>query len=299
MKNNKISLNNRPILSIVIVSYNTKDLLVDCLDSLKKVENEIQFETIIVDNASSDGSPEMVKNKYKWVKLIQLKDNLGFSKGNNAARKFVKGEYVLFLNSDTIVHKNTLKKSVEYLKTHGDVGSMTCKIVLPDGSLDKDVRRSFPTPWVALTHLVFRLDRLFPKSPLFAKYWYGYKSEGVTHNVDVIQGAFHLTRKKVIDTVGWFDEDYFLDGEDIDLCWRVKEKGWEITYYPEVAITHVKKASKKSPDKALRRRFIVAGVEAMELFYRKRMEGMYPKVITGLVIVGIRVTKFLRLLRVA
>ena len=297
-KQRKTKKKNSPILSVVVVSYNTKGLLSDCLNSLRKVKKEVEFETIVVDNASGDGSPEMVNKDYPWAKLIELEKNIGFSKGNNAARKYVKGEYVLFLNSDTIVQANALKKSVEYLRTHKDVGSMTCKIVLPDGSLDKDVRRSFPTPWVALTHLVFRLDRVFPKSKLFAQYWYGYKSENEIHEVDVIQGAFHLTRKEILDDVGWFDEDYFLDGEDIDLCWQIKKAGWKIMYYPRVKITHIKKASKKSKDKSQRRRFIMAGVEAMELFYKKRMKGTYPSFVNALVTLGIRFTKFIRLLRV-
>lgn len=297
-KHRRIRKTNNLKLSIVIVSYNTRELLSDCLASLEKVQNEVAFEIIVVDNSSSDGSQTMVKENFPSVRLIELPDNLGFSKGNNAARKYCKSEYVLFLNSDTKVHPSTLKQTVEYLDAHTDIGSITCKLILPNGNLDKDVRRSFPTPWVALTHLVFPLDRIFPRSSLFAQYWYGYKSEDEVHEVDVIQGAFHMSRKKVLNEVGWFDEDYFLDGEDIDLCWRIHQAGWKILYYPEVSITHVKKASKKNPTKALRRRFIMAGVDAMELFYKKRMKNEYPSFVSALVIMGIRAVKFVRLLKV-
>lgn len=286
-------------LSIVIVSYNTKEILKDCLESLKKVKDEVEFETIVSDNASIDGSVEMVKKNFPWVKLIENKDNLGFSKGNNAASNLCKGEYVLFLNSDTVVHKDTLKKTYEYLERNRDVGSVTCKIVLPNGKLDKDTRRSFPSPWVSFTHLVSPLDRIFPKSKTFAKYWYGYISENETHEVDVIQGAFHMTRKEILDKLGWFDEDYFLDGEDIDLCWRIKKIGYKIIYYPKVTITHVKKASKKKPTRENRRRFATSGVESMEIFYKKNMWNMYPLVINYLVISGIRLVRLMRNIKIS
>lgn len=152
---------SRPILSIVILSYNTKDPLKNCIDSLWKVKDEVDFDLIVVDNASNDGSAEIVKNDYSWVKLIQNKKNFGYSAGNNSARKLCRGMYVLFLNSDTVVHRNTLKETVSYLEKKHKVGAMTCKIFLEDGTLDKDARRSFPTPWVALSHLLLKIDRVF------------------------------------------------------------------------------------------------------------------------------------------
>ena len=285
------------ILSIIIVSYNTKKLLTQCLDSLNAVRTELDFEVIVSDNASSDGSVEAVKNDYPWVTLIESTQNQGFAKGNNSARSMCQGKYVLFLNSDTIVHKSTLKESVRYLENNPKVASMTCKTLLPSGKLDKDVRRSFPTPWVAFTHLVLPLDRLIPKSKVFAKYWYSYIDESTIHEVDVIQGAFHMSRKAVLDSLDWFDEDYFLDGEDIDLCWRIKEAGWKIYYYPEVTITHVKKASKRTTDKSKRKRFVASGADAMELFYRKRLWMRYPLLLNMLIVAGIRLVKNLRLFK--
>lgn len=286
-------------LSIVILSYNTKDLLRGCLKSLEKVGYELSFEVIVVDNASVDGSAELVKKDFPKVRLFKNRKNLGFAAGNNKARKVVRGEFVLFLNPDTVVKKNTFKETVKYLKSNKEVGAMTCKIVLPSGELDKDARRSFPTPWVSLTHLVLRLDKLFPKSKLLSRYWYGYKSPNETHEVDVIQGAYFLTRKKVLDSVGWFDEDYFLDGEDIDLCWKIKERGWKIIYYPKVSITHVKKASKMKPvSKEERVRFIKAGVDSMEIFYKKRLWKNYPLALNLLVIVGTRLVKAMRAIKV-
>lgn len=286
-------LPSKPLLSIVIVSYNTKKILRDCLRSLEKVASELNFEVMVSDNGSSDGSVDMLKEQFSWVSLIENRENLGFAKANNQARSLVKGRYVLFLNSDTLMKEGTLKACVSYMEEHRDVGSMTCKIVLPSGELDKDTRRSLPTPYVALTHFM-GLDRLFPGSKIFAKYWYGYISEDAIHEADVIQGAFHLSRKEVLNEAGWFDEDYFLDGEDIDLCYRIKKLGYRIVYYPRVSIVHIKKASKKKHKSSLR---VSSGVKAMEIFYKKRLWDKYPLIINYTVIVAIKILLILRLLK--
>jgi len=194
-------------LTIIILNHNTKALLADCLDSIKKNNDDISLQVIVSDNSSTDGSVEMIKKNYKWVELLQG-PNISFSNGNNRARKYTKGEYILFLNSDTIVHKDTLTKCVEYLDKHNDVGALTCKLVLPDGSLDKDARRRFPTPSIYLNAFIFNnKDR----------YWYQDIPANITHEVEVIQGAFFLTTKKILDQVGWLDEKYIFDGEDLDL----------------------------------------------------------------------------------
>lgn len=284
-------------LSIVILSYNTRDVLRGCLASLYKVKEEADFEVIVVDNASGDGSSEMVRKLYPEAIVIQNQANLGFAKGNNKAREVARGEYILFLNSDTEMYKGTLKKSLEIIEKDEKLGALTCKLLLKRGGLDKDTRRSFPTPWVSLTHFS-GLDRLFPKSSLFAKYWYSYISEDETHEIDVAQGAFFLTKKKILDKIGWFDEDYFLDGEDIDLCWKIKQEGYKILYYPKVAILHLKKASKKSIKKALRIKFAMSGVNSMTLFYRKRLWRQYPVFLNVLVLFGINLIKLIRLLKV-
>ncbi len=287
---------NKPILSIVILSYNTYVPLKDCLTSLEKVRGEVAFEVIVSDNGSSDGSTEMVRKDFSWVKVIKSEENLGFAKGNNRVKDVVEGEYVLFLNSDTIVPKNTLKETVSYLDAHPQVGALTSKIILPSGRLDKDARRSFPTPWVSLTHFS-HLDRLFSKSRIFAKYWYGYIPENTIHEVDVLQGAFFLARKKILDEVGWFDEDYFLDGEDIDLSWKIKEKGWKIIYYPKVFIRHIKGAAKKLPSLHDRLRFVMSGVDSMEIFYKKRLWLRYPVFVNIAVLLGINILRVFRYIK--
>lgn len=293
-----------PIVSIIIVSYNTRELLHDCLLSLKKVVDELPFEIIVSDNGSSDGSVELIKKSFPDVILIENNKNLGYAAGNNKARKIAKGRYILFLNSDTVVKANSIKESVSFLDNQKDVGALTCKVVLRNGELDPDTRRSFPTPWIALTHFS-GLDRLFPKSSILSRYWYGFKDPNSTHEIEVLQGAFCLVRKDLLDRIGWFDEDYFLDGEDIDLCWRIQKAGYKIIYYPKVSIIHVKGASKGKRQKELgkqslktRMKTVSSGLRAMETFYIKNMWQQYPLLVNYLVLLGIKTLKLIRITKI-
>ena len=289
-----------PKLSIIILSYNTKDLLMNCLKSLRRVKREVSFEVIVVDNASTDGSAEAVKLALSLskghpelaegsLKLIQNKSNLGFARGNNTARKLARGKHILFLNSDTQVKKNTLKRSVEYLDNHKEVAALTVRTLIPNGKDDRDARRSFPTPWVALTHFAM-LDRIFPKRKLFSKYWYGYIPPTKSHQIDAAQGAYLMVKKSVLDQVGWFSEDYFLDGEDIDLSWKIKEVGKKIYYLADAEILHIKKASKKKN----KSQSVSRGVDSMEVFYKKHLWQKYPLIINLLVLLGIKKIKLIR-----
>lgn len=296
-------------LSIIIVSYNNRDLLKMCLQSLERAKPAMKkakysFEVIVSDNGSDD-TGEMIAKEFPWVFYHKNANNLGFAKGNNVVRHLCKGEYILMLNPDTLVEENTLPESITYMKNHADVGAMTCKIVMSDGSLDKDARRSFPTPWVAFTHISM-LDRLFPSSRLFARYWYGYLSPDEEAEVDVLEGAYCLVRRHVMDMIGWYDEDYFLNGEDIDLCWKIKEAGYKIMYLPSLTIRHYKGATKgkqqNAPvtirvDRSVKRRVLIASSDAMKIFYNKRLRKRYPFFVTGIVLLGIWMVKQARLLR--
>jgi GT2 family glycosyltransferase len=298
------------VLSILILNYNTKDLLEGCLKSLIRVKKEVDFEVIVVDNGSTDGSVTMIESlnsQLSTLKLIKNKKNLGFAAGNNRARKYCKGKYVLFLNSDTIVNKNTLKECVAYMEKNRDVGAVTCKAVLPSGDLDKDARRSFITPWIGLVHIFLKLDRLFPKSKIFGQYWYGYISPDKVHEVDVIQGAFFMTRKALLDKVEWLDEDYFLDGEDIDLSWKIMKEGWKRIYYPKVSIVHLKGATKgknatrfsetgRKVTFSEKMKYKMSGVNSMEIFIRKRLWNEYPLPLMIFVVIGIKILKLLRII---
>jgi len=290
-------------LSIVILSYNVSGLLSKCLISLQKAIRWIACEVIVIDNASSDASAEMVEKKFPWVTLVRNTKNLGFAAGNNVARKIVDGEFILFLNPDTFVYESTIRETLDYISKHKNVGVITCKMELPDGrGLDKDARRAFITPWIGLTHLFLKLDRIFPKSKLFSKYWYGYLSPDKLHEIDVAQGAYFLTRRSILDKLDWFDEDYFLDGEDIDLCWRIKNSGWKIVYFPEVKIIHFKGVSKGKADGMTKKkvklsekiRYRTTGVDSMRMFYTKSLWSRYPLILNLIILLGIGFLKFLR-----
>ena len=285
----------KPKLSVIILNYNTKELLSDCLNSVKKYMDEVPMEVIVSDNSSTDGSPDMIKKNFPWVKYVEG-PNEGFSKGNNRAKGLVQGEMVLFLNPDTVVHKDVFAKTVRYLEEHPKVGAVTCKLVLANGEMDKDIRRRFPTPWVSFQKLVLGRSRY---------YYYEDIPESSTHEVEAIQGAFFLTYKKLLDKVGWFDERYFFDGEDVDLCFQINKAGYTLVYYPDVYITHLKGVTKGKVKKwrhkltdAQRKKLRLAGVHSMELFYRKNLWKKYPLLFNYFVILGINLFKVIRYVRV-
>jgi len=286
---------NKPELSVIILNYNTKELLEDCLNSVKAHMDEVPIEVIVSDNSSTDGGPEMIKKKFPWVKLLEGPNN-GFSAGNNRARPFAKGEMILFLNPDTLVHKDVFALTVRYLKEHPKVGAVTCKLILPDGSMDKDVRRRFPTPRISFNRLVLGKTR---------EYYYEDIPDTSTHEVEAIQGAFFLSWKKILDKVGWFDEGYFFDGEDVDLCYQITKLGYKLVYYPDVYITHLKGVTKGKVDKwrfkvtpQQRKKLRLAGVASMERFYRKNLWDKYPVWFDYFVILGINLFKVIRYVRV-
>lgn len=289
-------MKKQPDLSIIILNYNTKDLLRDCLRSIDRAEkNNLKFEIIVVDNVSTDGSSKMVANEFSWVKLIGSHKNLGFAKGNNLGVPEALGKYVLFLNPDTIVFPKTLSGMVEFMEKHPQAGVSTCKIELPNKRLDEACHRGFPTPWNAFCHFS-GLEKLFPKTKLFAGYYLGWFPLNKVHKIDACVGAFLLVRREVGEKIEWWDEDYFLYGEDLDFCYRVKEKGWEVYYVPKYKIIHYKGASSgiKKQSKSLttasketKIRSARASTQAMRIFYQKHYQTKYPKFLTRLVMKGI------------
>jgi len=294
------------LLSIIIVSYNTKDLLKQCLDSIIKsltdyplIDNKHQtsskrvtardqassfsYEIIVVDNNSQDGS---------------------FAKANNQGIKIAKGEYILFLNPDTIVLPKTISTAVHFIKSHPNVGVATCRVELKDGSLDDGCHRGFPTPWNAFCHFS-GLEKIFPKSKLFAGYSLGHLlSESKPHEIDACVGAFMLVPRFLGEKIGWWDEDFFWYGEDLDFCYRAKKAGYQIFYLPQVKILHYKGASsgiKKTKSKAkkeTRLKAMLASTQAMRIFYNKHFRGHYPWLIEKLVFLGINLLEKYRLFRV-
>lgn len=302
-------------LSVIILNYNAKLFVKKCLESIERASKDrYKWEVIVVDNASSDGSVEAIKKCISnfsakgglasdW-QLIENKKNLGFSRGNNAAVPKAKGRYLLFLNPDTIVNKNTFSYMLRFMNQHPGVGAATCKLKLPTGGLDEAAHRGFPTPWNAFYHF-FVIERIFPTSRFFSGYTLGYLPKNTTHEIDALCGAFMIVRREAGEEMGWWDEDYFWYGEDIDFCYRLKQKGWKIMYVPQVSILHykgissgVKRYSREfsTASRKTRRAAAQASIDAMRIFYRKHYIGRYPAPVLWLVWAGIWVLEKYRLL---
>ncbi len=231
-------------LSIVIVNYNVRYFLEQCLHSVEEAIKGLETEVFVVDNNSVDGSNEMVIAKFPWVKLIANKENTGFSKANNQAIRIAKGDYILLLNPDTLLEQDTLRKCVAFMDDHPDAGGLGIKMVDGKGKFLPESKRGLPTPDVAF-YKIFGLSSLFPKSKLFGKYHLSYLDNNQTHEVDILSGAFMMLRKQTIEKVGSLDETFFMYGEDIDLSYRIIKGGFKNYYFPEARIIHYKGESTK------------------------------------------------------
>ncbi len=251
-------------ISVVIVSYNVREFLQQALFSLQRALDGIKHEIFVVDNASSDSSVEYVRRSFPNVRVIANPENVGFARANNQAIKQCSGEFICLINPDTVVQEDTFRVLLDFFARKSDAGALGCKVLNPDGSLQLACRRSYPTPWVAFTKIV-GLARLFPQSRSFGRYNLTFLDPGQVSQVDAISGSFMFLRKSVIDAVGMLDESFFMYGEDLDWCYRIKQGGWNIYYVPGTQIIHFKgESSKKSPFEQ-RRLFY----EAMRLFVTK------------------------------
>jgi len=228
-------------LSIIILSYNTKNYLEKTLASIKR---KAEWQVMVVDNASSDGSVEMLRKQFPGVEVIVNSQNLGFAAGNNVGIKRAQGKYVMLLNSDMEIGDEALETLVAFLENHLQVGAVGPKLVLADGAIDLACHRGFPTPWNALTYFV-RLEQFFPNSRWLGGYHRSLEDFGKAHPVEVICGGAMMVRKKVIDDVGYLDERFFLYAEDIDWCQRIWQAGWQVYYVSEAKIVHFKSRSGK------------------------------------------------------
>ena len=231
-------------LSIIIVNYNVQHFLEQCLQSVFKALQNVDGEVWVVDNNSVDGSVAMVKEKFPEVILVDSKENLGFSKGNNLAMKKSKGEYTLLLNPDTLVEEDTFEKVVTFMDENPKAGGLGVKMVDGKGNFLPESKRSLPTPSVAF-YKIFGLSSLFPKSKRFGKYHCGHLDKNETNEIEILSGAFMLMRKSALDRVGLLDEDFFMYGEDIDLSWRLIKGGFKNYYFADTRIIHYKGESTK------------------------------------------------------
>src|SRR4030095_180344 len=217
-------------VSIIIVNWRTPRLLAACLDSLSLDPGHAQFEFIVVDNHSDDGSGEMLAQQYPFVKVIANSENLGFSKACNQAIPLAQGKYVLLLNPDTVVAQGAVSALADFMEADNDCGAAGPKVLNPDGTLQLACRRSFPDPVAAFFRITY-LSRLFPRHRLLARYNLTYADPEATLEVDALSGSCMMVRRQAVDRVGLLDEDIFMFGEDIDWCWRIKQAGWKICYF--------------------------------------------------------------------
>jgi len=231
-------------LTVVIVNYNVKYFLEQCLHAARKAASKISSEIIVVDNDSVDGSCQMMEEKFSEVRLISNKNNVGFSKANNQAIRIARGEYILLLNPDTVVEEDSFQKIVSFMDQTPDAGGLGVKMIDGKGRFLPESKRGLPTPEVAFWKM-FGFSRLFPRSKRFARYHLGHLDNNQTHEVEVLAGAFMLLRKSTLDKVGLLDEDYFMYGEDIDLSYRITQGGFKNYYFPETTIIHYKGESTK------------------------------------------------------
>lgn len=257
-------------VSVVIVNYNVKEFVQNLLHSLEKATRSIKAEIIIVDNASDDGSVELISEKFPDVKLVASKENLGFGKANNVGFRLAQGKYIFILNPDTLVQEDTLEKLIAFFERTPEAGMIGCKILNPDGTLQLACRRGFPSPWTSFCK-VTGLSSLFPKSRLFAKYNLTYLDEDQIAEVDALSGSCMLMRKDVYDKIGGFDEQFFMYGEDLDLCYRVQKAGYKVFYVPETKIIHYKGESTKRS--SLDETKVFYG--AMSLFVKKHFSSSF------------------------
>lgn len=263
-----------PELSIVIVNYNAAEYLKPCLDSVIVSNPEISLEVIVVDNGSTDNSTELMGSQYPSIKLIHNKNNFGYAVANNRALNLVRGQYILLLNPDTVLPPNCLRKLIDFLNLHPDIGMIGPKLIRADGAFDHACRRQFPSP-LDIYFRLLGLDRLFPSSKLFGHYSLTYLDPNISGEVDCISGAFMLVTRKGFCEVGLLDERFFMYAEDIDWAHRFKLAGWKVYYLAQVEVLHHKRASAiKTAPKMIREFY-----KSLYLYYDKYYGSITPPVI--------------------
>lgn len=277
-----------PTLAIVIVNYNTRDLLRDCLRSLDAYPMATQVTTWVVDNASADGSPAMVASEFPHVRLIASPTNGGYAYANNLALsealadQAIQPDYVMLLNSDTVVPEGAVDALVGYMQQHPAVGACGPKLLLASGKLDLACRRSFPSPAAFVYHAV-GLSKLFPSSPRFGAYNMTYADIDQELEVDAVVGACMLVRAAAVRDAGLLDEAFFMYGEDLDWAYRIKQYGWKIMYVPAAVVHHYKRASSSQrPIPSIR-----AFYDAMRIFHRKHYAATTPAPVNWIIEAGI------------
>ena len=257
-------------LSVIIVNYNVKQFLRECLLSVQDAAKGMEIEVWVVDNNSSDGSVSMLQTEFPEVKLIMNKENPGFSVANNQAIRQAKGEHILLLNPDTLVEKDCFQQCLSFIKQKPNCGALGVQMHDVKGQFLAESKRGFPTPWVSFCKMS-GLNKLFPHSPTFNRYHLGYLNKNHNHPIDVLAGAFMWIRKTTLNKVGLLDENFFMYGEDIDLSYRIQQGGWENWYVGAVNILHYKGESTNRYSYSYIHRFY----GAMKIFAKKHFPNSY------------------------
>ena len=266
-----------PLVSAIIVSYNVKDYLLESLRALYS-STDIPVEAIVVDNASRDGSLEAVREEFPQAKLHRMKKNVGFGRANNVGLEMAEERFALLLNPDVMVAPDCVGKLADFLLVRPDVGGVGPRLLRPDGTQDLAARRAFPTPAIAF-YRVSGLSRVFPKSARFGRYNMGHQPVNKPHEIDAGTAACLMVRRAAIEQVGFFDPAYFMYGEDLDLCFRLKQGGWKIFYLPTAEAIHVKGASSRQETN----RMLYEFHSAMWTFHHKHFADDMPAFGNGLV----------------
>jgi GT2 family glycosyltransferase len=276
-------------LSVIILSYNTQEITKQCLQSLVESlsKSSIHSEIIVIDNASSDGSVEMIKAFEKEHQISNIiwkcqynTENVGYPKGNNQGFALSSGTFILLLNSDVIVEQVDFSSLLKYMNENPNAGVLTVKVNLPSGGIDPASHRGFPTIWNSFCYFT-KLEKIFGRLPVIGKFFGGYHLTHLNlltiHEIDAPAGAFFLTRKSVIEKTQGFDEQFFMYGEDLDLAYRIKKEGFKVIYYPLFHVLHLKRSSgleKKDPE--IRKRTRKCFYDAMKIFFKKHYASNYP-----------------------
>ena len=270
-------------LSLCMVTYQARAVLEECLESIYRVDQGVSFELVLVDNGSTDGTTEMVRDRYPQVQYIRNEGNAGFQRATNQGLRAAEGRYLMWLNNDTVVSPGAFAALVTFADAHPESGIVGPKVVNRDGSLQKQCRRGDPTPWSVLSYFA-GLARLFPKSRFFAGYLVGWSGEDEVVEVDACSGAAMMLRREAMDAVGPIDETFFYGGEDLDYCYQVRQKGYTNYYHPEAQIMHYGGAggSKNRPYK-----LTYEFHRSMVLYFRKNLTGRYPFFLVWLIYAGI------------
>ncbi len=269
------------VISVIIVNYNVREFLEQCLNSVQRALNNIPSEIIVIDNASVDGSVPVIRQRFPDVILIENKENKGFSAANNQGLEIARGQFIVLLNPDTVVQEDTFVKLLEFFEKTPDASAATCKILNPDGTFSVDCRHSIPTPLTAFWKVV-GLSRIFPKSKIFGRYNLTYLDENSLYPVEAISGSFMMMRREIVKKVGKLDEDFFMYCEDIDYCHRINKAGGKIYYVPNSQIIHYKGESTKKNNLD----YVITFNRSLYKFYKKHYQKKYVYPFKWLIFLG-------------